>query len=347
MECPEKVGNETDDKVAEKAVGIRAATDFLLSTGDLADLLNTNSKQIFTEFEALLSHSAGQSAPRNFIPPSIVRKILANRGFRYPQKTISFQMLKGGVAKTSSALNFGLRAAQYGARVLFVDLDQQANLSFALGVADENLPVWVDLVEKKANIEEVTRAISENVDLIPSSLNNSVLDRVLMNSQRNWSQSVLNPLKAIRSYYDFIIIDTAPHLSMINSAVTVASDEIILPINPDRFSILGLQKHREDLADLRAEFNLSFNEKILLTRFDAREKVSHEIKSHCEKMYRKELLSSVIRTSSEVKNSLHRGRSLFAQKSVVKEDYDRMTREILGLWEPLFLKGLHFSQTKN
>jgi chromosome partitioning protein len=243
---------------------------------------------------------------------------------------ISFQMLKGGVAKTSSALNFGLRAAQYGARVLFVDLDQQANLSFALGFEDEEHPVWVDVVEKKARIQDVVITLSDNIDLIPSSLNNSVLDRVLLNSQRNWVNAVKNPLQEIRSHYDFVIIDTAPHLSATNSAVTCASELVILPINPDRFSLLGLKKHQEDLQDLKNEFGLNFDEKILLTRFDAREKVSHEVRHFCEEQFSEKLFSTVIRTSTEVKNTLHRGRSLFSVKSVAKEDYDLLTREVLG-----------------
>src|SRR5437868_10112019 len=160
----------------------------------------------------------------------------------FPHKVISVQMLKGGVAKTTSALNIGLGAAQYGARVLFIDMDQQANLTFALGVdidEAEEKSVWLDIVEKKATIQQCVMKLTDKIDLIPSNLNNSVLDRVLLNSNRNWSLAVKTPLEQIRKNYDLILIDTAPALSATNTAVTVASDEVILPVNPDRFSYLG------------------------------------------------------------------------------------------------------------
>ncbi len=266
-----------------------------------------------------------------FLSPQTVREILASRGYQYPHQVISFQMLKGGVAKTTSAFQLGVRAAQYGARVLFVDLDQQANLSFALGHENEEASVWVDIVEKKISIEKATLKISDNIDLIPSSLNNSVLDRVLLSSQRNWVNAVKGPLKEIKSFYDLVIIDTAPHLSAINSAVTCASDQIILPMNPDRFSLIGLQKHREDLADLRSEFDLHFRERILITRFDQREKVSLEILKLCKENYAGLLLNTVIRTSADIKNSLFNNKNLFSSKSSAKIDYDSLAREILDL----------------
>lgn len=325
----EKLAPKITSKLPE--VGSKVLQKTELSVLDLSEALGISGEKIREKLSNLSSDKMGSSKSKSFMSAQECRKLLAASGFKYPQQIISFQMLKGGVAKTTSALNLGLRAAQYGARILFVDLDQQANLSFALGVENEDLPVWVDIVEKKSSVESATVAIAEGVDLIPSSLNNSVLDRVLLNSHRNWSQSVLGPLKEVKAFYDFIIIDTAPHLSVANSAVTCASDRIILPINPDKFSLLGLRKHREDLLDLKNEFSLRFSENILLTRFDAREKVSHEVKSFCEKHYRDLLLESFIRTSTEIKNTIHQGKNLFANKSVAKEDYDRLTREILGL----------------
>jgi chromosome partitioning protein len=301
--------------------------DFLLSTQDLAQLLDTEPQALLKEIE---THT-GPLRHKSHLDPKTVRKYLSSQGFQYPQKIISFQMLKGGVAKTTSALNFGLRAAMYGARVLFVDLDQQANLTFALGQESEEHPVWVDIVEKKTTAEKATLKVDDNIDLIPSSLNNSVLDRVLLNSHRNWAQAVKAPLKEIQAFYDLIIIDTAPNLSAINTAATCASDLVILPINPDKFSMSGLQKNMEDLADLRSEFDLHFESKILLTRFDARESTSHEILAQCNEKYDKLLLKSYIRTSSEIKNTIRSQRTIFNAKSNAKTDYDQVTRELLNL----------------
>lgn len=300
--------------------------EFCISLSDLAAFLEISPPQAKAKAEAAL----GKKIKSPWLFPDEVRATLLAEGYKYPQKVISVQMLKGGVAKTTSVLNMGLRAAMYGARVLFIDLDQQANLSFALGVEDESLPVWVDIVEKKKSIEECVRFIEPHVDLIPSSLNNSVMDRVLMNSNRNWAQAVKVPLEKIRHRYDLILIDTAPALSATNTAVTIASDEVILPVNPDKFAILGLEKNLLELADIKTDFDLQFNRKILFTKFDGRENASHELLQKCIDSFADELMTGYIRTSSEVKNSVRSGKSLFAGKSAVKADYDLVTREVLG-----------------
>lgn len=301
--------------------------DFCLSLSDLARFV----AETPVDVKAALTELAGAPVRSTLVPPDLVRRYLEGRGFTYTNRVVSAQMLKGGVAKTTSVLNIGLRAAMYGARVLFVDLDQQANLSFALGIEDEDRPVWVDLVERKtARIDDLIVSVGTHLDLIPSNLNNSVLDRVLLTSNRNWAHSVQGPLAAIRERYDLILIDTAPALSAVNTAVTVASDEIILPVNPDKFSWLGLLKHLDELQALRADFRLDFREKILFTRYDGREKTSREVLQKCIDRFADRMMGSYIRSSSDVKNSVRGERHLFAGSSPVKEDYDRVAREVLG-----------------
>lgn len=303
--------------------------DFWLATSDLADLVKLTPADLMKEIES----TCGPQRLKSLIPPQVVRKYLSSKGFQYPHQVVSFQMLKGGVAKTTSALNFGLRAAMFGAKVLFIDMDQQANLTFALGEEAEEKSVWVDIVEKRASAEQATLKIDENIDLIPSSLNNSVLDRVLLNANRNWAQAVKAPLKEIRSFYDLVIIDTAPNLSAINTAVTCASDLVILPINPDKFSLSGLEKHLQDLKDLKQEFDLQFEQRILFTKYDGRESASREILSQCIEKFEDLLLKSYIRTSSEIKNTIRTNRTIFSAKSNAKEDYDLMTKELMKFGE--------------
>lgn len=303
-----------------------AQQEFCITLSDLASLLEIPASEVKSRAEKILKRKIRSP----WLLPEDVRTFLLTEGYKYPQKVISVQMLKGGVAKTTSVLNMGLRAAMYGAKVLFVDLDQQANLSFALGVEDETLPVWVDIAEKRKSIEECVRFIEPHVDLIPSSLNNSVLDRVLTNSNRNWAQIVKGPLEKIKHRYDLVLIDTAPALSAVNTAVTIASDEVILPVNPDKFAFLGLQKNLLELEDIKKDFELDFVKKILFTKFDGRENTSHEILQKCIDSFEDQMMKGYIRTSTEVKNAVRSGKSLFAGKSAVKADYDEVTREILG-----------------
>jgi len=307
--------------------------ELYLSVQDLARLFKTDTATMLADLKLHL----GPLRSTAFLPPPLVRKYLVHKGVSIPQQVISLQMLKGGVAKTTSALNIGLRAAMYGARVLFVDLDQQANLTFALGCEDENLPVWVDVVEKRITVAEAIRQVEPGLDLLPSSLNNSVLDRVLLTGNRNWAQSVRAPLATVKDRYDMIVIDTAPNLSAINTAVTCASDLILLPVNPDKFSLLGVRKHLADLNELRTEFGLEFQSKILFTRYDGREAASREILSQCIAEFEDLLLKSYIRTSTEIKNSIGTVKSIFNSKSNAKDDYDMVTQEVLEFTNAIHL----------
>lgn len=188
----------------------------------------------------------------------------------------------------------------------------------------------MDLLEKKVTIEDCLVKIDGDIDLIPSSLNNSVLDRVLLNSNRNWAQAIKQPLESIKNNYDLILIDTAPAISAVNTAVTCASDEVLLPVNPDKFSMIGLRKNLQELADIKIDFGLRFKERILFTKFDQREKASHELLQSCMDSYDELLMKSYIRTSSEAKKTIRSERNLFQGRSSAKEDYDLATQELLG-----------------
>jgi chromosome partitioning protein len=192
---------------------------FYLRLSDLASMLKLAPEKLKKELwkqkiEVILSQG------KALLDPTDVRKFLKSKGYQYQAQVISFQMLKGGVAKTTSCLNIGLRAAMYGHKVLFLDLDQQANLSFALGVDEPEIPVFVDVLEKKCNLEKAIKKISPHISLLPSNLNNSVIERVLLQSYRNLAKVVSGPLEALHGQYDLILIDTAPSLSALNTAVS-------------------------------------------------------------------------------------------------------------------------------
>jgi chromosome partitioning protein len=297
-----------------------------LSLLDLSEFLQQSLSDVKEEVRTFLNMT---QAPA-YLPPELVREFLSEKGYKYPQKTISIQMLKGGVAKTTSVLNIGIRAAMYGAKVLFVDLDQQANLTFALGHENENAPVWLDIFEKRKTVDECIVKVNENIDLIPSSLNNSVLERVLINSNRNWSQAVKSPLDQVKLNYDLILIDTAPALSALNTAVTVASDEVIMPVNPDKFSILGFEKNKSELDEIKKDFKLKCEYRILFTKFDGREKMSTVFLEQFIEKYPESMMKNFVRISSEAKNTLGTSKSIFSTKSSVKEDYNLVSLEILG-----------------
>jgi chromosome partitioning protein len=268
---------------------------------------------------------------RAYLTATDARAAMQARGIEFKPQTICLQMLKGGVGKTTTALNVGIRASMYGARVLIIDLDQQANLSFAFVIEDETRKVWADVLDGDCTAESLIHEVTPNLHLIPSNLNNSVLDKILLNGKKNVAQGIRQPLASIRDNYELIIIDTAPNLSAINTAAACASDTVILPVNPDKFSFDGLGKTLADLEDIQREFSHTFETKVIFTKFDARETSSHALLKACLAEYGDIMLNSFVRTSSEFKNVIRSGQSIFSHKGPAKEDYDTVTRELLGL----------------
>lgn len=309
----------------------RCENIFMISLLDLSSFLNISSQALH---KYIKKHKVADPIlvnKRAYIFPEEARKLLLHRGYRYSSRVISFQMLKGGCSKTTSALNIGIRSNMYGARVLLIDLDQQANLSFAFDIENPDLPVWVDLVEDDLCVKDLIVKINPTLHIVPSNLNNSTLDKVLLNGKRNIASSISQYLKDVREEYDLIIIDTAPNLSAINTAAACCSDLVVLPIMPDKFSYSGLQKTLDDLENIKSEFGCSFKNKILFTRFDGRETASHELLKLCFSDHGDEMLKSFIRVSSDFKNSIKSGRTIFSKRSSSKEDYDLVTREIMEL----------------
>jgi chromosome partitioning protein len=308
----------------------RSGHNFMLSVTDVAPTwkISAQGAHKFIREQNLKSVVIGKRA---YLSPENARSAMLSRGIVFPQKTVCLQMLKGGVGKTTTALNLGIRASMYGARVLIIDLDQQANLSFSFGIENENEHVWADVLEGKCSAKSIVQKITPNLHIIPSNLNNSILDKILLSGKKNITLGIKQHLKSIRSEYDLVVIDTAPNLSAINVAASCASDVVVLPVNPDKFSFDGLQKTLSDLEDVKSEFSVEFDVKILFTKFDGRETSSRSLLQSCFNKYGDIMLKSFVRTSSDFKNVIRTGHSIFSHKSTAKEDYDVVTREILEL----------------
>ncbi len=305
--------------------------DFCLRLEDLSSVLKIKPEKIKKELDILKADTLLKQG-KILLPPSSVRAYLQARGYRYQPQVFSFQMLKGGVAKTTSCFNMGLRAAMYGYRVLFLDLDQQANLSFAFGIDDLETPVFINVLEKKIKLSDAIIKLSENIGLVPSNLNNSVIERVLLQGTRNLGRVVSSTLEGVMGDYDLIFIDTSPSLSALNTAVTCASTTVVLPINPDKFTLFGAQKHLADLNQIKDDFNLNFEIKLLFTKYDGRESASEAYFNQCLEMFGSQMIRNYVRQTSEIKNTIASGKTIFDSKGNAKEDYDRVSRDLLGLW---------------
>ncbi len=272
---------------------------------------------------------------RKYVPPLGVRQLLQERGYKYPNQNISFQIVKGGVGKTSLSFSLAVRASHYGARVLCIDFDQQSNLTKSFSVDAREQPVWINIIRDNVKSEKTIIRISDTLDLIPSNLNNSRLDVELTQSASNLRDMIRDQISSIRNNYDLVIMDCPPAINKINTAVTCGSDIILIPINPDPYAMDGLEFSLSELTKIKKDFKLNFDYRIIWNRYDARERLGalymHQLTKDEKKIDK--ILPVVIRTDTSLKNAIFESKTIFdsSKKSAIKEDIDQFTREILGI----------------
>jgi chromosome partitioning protein len=289
-------------------------------------------------YKALKSHNIPTQTTNNrrkIIPSEGVRKLFEERGFQYPKSIISFQVVKGGVGKTSLSFCLAVRASHYGAKVLVIDLDQQGNLTRSFNVEARDKPVWLNLFRDNITIENALVKLSSNLHLIPSNLNNSRLDVELTGSDANLKDLIRDTISPIRNNYDLVIIDCPPAINKINTAATCASNIVLIPINPDPYAMDGLDYTVSELTRIKSAYKLDFDYRVVWNKYDARERLGaiymHELTKR-EDMLNK-ILPVVCRVDVSMRNAIFDSKSIFdlPKKAPIREDIDQFAKEILGI----------------
>jgi len=264
-----------------------------------------------------------------------MRQLLDRKGFRFPRKTILFHCLKGGAAKTTLAYNTAFRLSQFGARVLLVDLDKQANATQSFEKRAEK-GVFVDAVTGKARVEELIVGVHSHLDLLPSSLENARLEMELIHRRKNPRAYYRGLFEPVRDRYDVLILDLPPDLSHNTYLSTLMADTVCIPLNADEYSVAGMRMTLDSIRAIQEEYaDLHQEVLIVWSRFDPREKSCLRYLAELKDIGHAKLLPIVIRTDVTFKHAQARSRSVFqlGRRSNAREDIDILARELVGLRE--------------
>ena len=252
--------------------------------------------------------------------------------FAVMARILSVTNQKGGVGKTTPSLALAAGLQKKGFRVLAVDMDPQANLSFSLGGETEDGPTVYELLRGEVNPRFAIQRTTW-VDLIASNIVLSGVD--LEFTQQGREYLLKNSLEPLRERYDYIVIDTPPALSILTINAFAASDYLVIPMLADIFSLQGIAQLSETLERLKQRCNPAMQiGGILLSKYDARTILGRRIRETTE-MVAEQLGTRVYRT--KIRNSISIPESQtnqvsmfdYAPRSPAVRDYMAFINELL------------------
>ena len=252
-------------------------------------------------------------------------------------EVITIANRKGGVGKTTTALNLAYSLKELGKKVLVIDLDPQANLTRCFDVENpENIKtighlLMAELEEESYSVEEYILSY-DDIDLIPSSIYLSVTE-TQMKSETGSERILSSILEPMREQYDYILIDTSPSLNILTINALCASDSVLITADTQLFAIVGISELLKTIQKIKKRVNASLTIKgILLTMCDNRTNLSKLLTQQVEEMYQGkiEVFQTKIPKTVKVGEAIYSGQSIkkYAKGSSVDIAYDNLAKEI-------------------
>jgi chromosome partitioning protein len=250
-------------------------------------------------------------------------------------KIVAIVNQKGGVGKTTTAVNLGAYLANLGRHVLLVDIDPQANATSGIGIDHKNLEhgVYEAIIGAKPVYEVIKRTVQEGYKVAPSSISLAGAGIEMVNmDDREYKLSQI--LQSIKDEYDYIIIDGPPSLGLLTINSLVAADEILIPIQSEYYALEGLGQLLNTIglvqSNLKPELGVMG---AVITMFDRRNRLSESVMNELYQYFPNRVFRSVIPRSVRLAEAPSYGRSIlhYDPKSKGGKAYERLAREVVDL----------------
>lgn len=248
-------------------------------------------------------------------------------------KVISFPNQKGGVGKTTSCQNVASGLSLRNYKVLCVDFDPQANLTQSFGISPYNLDYDVfDLLDEKANVNDVINVLNKNLHLIPAHPNLSNIE--LKYNSIEHSHLLKTHIDLIKYDYDFIFIDSPPTLSFLTLNTMIASNYVFVPVNTEPFSIQGLSEFLISYNSIVEDYKIDLEfGGVLISKFDKRNKIQKDLFEALYENNKFPVLKNYVKINTSISEAQANGISIFDYKpnSQGAKDYNKIITEILKI----------------
>lgn len=258
-------------------------------------------------------------------------------------RVVAIANQKGGVAKTTSAHALGVAMAERGTRILLVDLDPQASLTWACGVDPDALEVSIhDVLLKRARAEDAIVALPAPtpvkegrtgvLHLLPSTIDLAGAELNLL-TKTGREYVLRKALSKVADRYDRVLIDCPPSLGILTINGLTAADEVVIPLQCESLSQRGVGQLLETIEDVRDYTNEDLEVRgAIATMFDGRTKLAHQVVEQVRRNYDITVLEPFVPKSVKVAEAPARGRSVLshAPKSRSAQAYRELANQLLG-----------------
>lgn len=257
-------------------------------------------------------------------------------------KVIAITNQKGGVGKTTTAVNLGTGLARQGKRVLLIDTDPQASLTLSLGFKkpDELNSTITNVMTSIVEDKEISPGFGilrsqEGVDLMPANIELSGIEIRLVNEMSR-ERVLKNYVDSVRNNYDYVLIDCMPSLGMMTLNALCAADSVIIPTQPEFLSAKGLEQLLATIGRIRRHINPELKiDGILMTMTDTRTKFTRGLIDLIRTQYGNypTVFNTVIPRSVRAVETAAEGTSIFLHdsKGKVAEAYANLTKEVMSV----------------
>ena len=249
-------------------------------------------------------------------------------------KIIAFANQKGGVGKTTSAVNIAASLGVLGYKVLMIDLDPQGNATSGVGVIKKSLKMTAfDLLTTDATVQDVMiKTRFDNLSIIPTNTTLARAEYELADVE-NGEFVIKNKLAPVLDGFDYVIIDCPPSLGMLTVNAMTAANGVVIPMQCEFFALEGLGDFLVELRSMRKKLNPSLViEGVVLTMFDGRTKLAQQITKEVEDYFGEKLFKTVIPRNIRLVEAPSHGKDIFQydKRSKGAKAYMSLAEELLG-----------------